>query len=57
MDNSTRAGTLCGTAMVLLFELNRAELVSTILLAAIGAVVSFGVSVLMKMMANRFRRK
>ena len=57
MDSNTKAGTVSGVIMVLLFKANTAELVSTILLAAIGATVSFGVSMLLKLILKRFTRK
>ena len=57
MDSNTRAGTVSGMLMVLLFKTNLAELESTIVLAAIGATVSFMVSVFLKFIVKRFTRK
>ena len=57
MDNNTRSGTFGGMLTVLLFRLDRGELISTVLLAAIGAVVSFGVSVFLKWAVKRVNRK
>lgn len=48
MDSSTRAGTISGTFLVLLFNVNLEELLSTAIIAAVGAVVSFLVSILLK---------
>lgn len=57
MDNNTRSGTFGGMLTVLLFRLDRGELLSTVLLAAIGAVVSFSVSVFLKWAVKRVNRK
>lgn len=44
----TKATTIGGTLFVLLTNINSADIVKTVLLTAIGAVVSFGMSVLLK---------
>ena len=54
---STRAATAGGILMVLLFKVNIEDLLMTALLAAIGATVSFGVSMLLKFIIKRFTRK
>jgi hypothetical protein len=41
---STRAGTIGGTLLVVIIQVNTGELVRTAILAAIGASVSFGVT-------------
>jgi hypothetical protein len=55
-DGSTRAGTLGGTAFVLWLQLPAAEIMKTIILAAIGATVSFAVSLLLRHFV-RYRKK
>ena len=44
----TKATTIGGTLFVFLANINSADIVKTILLTAIGAVVSFVISVLLK---------
>ena len=46
--NSTVAGTLTGTAVAVIANISSQDVTKTAVLAAIGAVVSFGVSVLLK---------
>jgi hypothetical protein len=47
-------GTVSSTLLVLLFSIDTEELLSTIILAAIGAIVSFIISVLLERV---FRKK
>ena len=47
-DGQTRAGTAGGLALVLWVQVSGADLAKTALLAAVGAAVSFGVSVALK---------
>ena len=44
----TRTGTVCGTLLVILSSIQFADIVQTSILAAIGAAVSFVVTVLLK---------
>ena len=53
----TIAGMAGGTALVILLNINTAEIVHTAILASIGAGVSFGVSLLLKWLLNFFRLK
>ena len=57
MEGSTKAGTVGGTLVILFLHLNSAEIYKTIALAAIGAVVSFGVSLFLKVLMKRMRKK
>jgi hypothetical protein len=43
-NGGTRSGTLCGVAVVLFVQVTGEELLKTALLAAVGAVASFTVS-------------
>jgi mannitol-specific phosphotransferase system IIBC component len=54
---STKAGTFGGTLLVLLMHLSSEEVLKTVLLAAIGAVVSFMVSMVLKEVVRRGRKK
>jgi hypothetical protein len=47
MDINTKTGTASGTLLVLLLKINLADLLSTALLAAVGATTSFLISVLL----------
>ena len=54
--SDTRTGTIGGTLLVLIYSLKPAQILETAVLAAIGAVVSFAVSVGLKA-AFRKRKK
>ncbi|MCW3074293.1 MAG: hypothetical protein JWP69_1362 [Flaviaesturariibacter sp.] len=47
-SNNTRAGTLSGTLLVLIVQINTSELLKTALLACTGATVSFLVTLVLK---------
>jgi len=47
-DSSTKVGTAGGTLLTIIANINSADLLKTASLAAIGAVVSFGVTLLLK---------
>ena len=55
MDNSLtlRAGTFGGFALSVIPNLTSADVLKTIVLALIGAVVSFGVTLLLKQMTSK----
>ena len=55
-DNSTKAGTVGGTLLTILVNINSADLVKTVILASLGAVVSFSVTLLLKVLIKRFRK-
>ena len=60
MDGSSpgvheRAGTVGGTLVVVLVQITGGELVKTAVMAAVGAVVSFGVSWLLQRVVKRRR--
>jgi hypothetical protein len=54
---STKAGIISSTFLVLLFAIDTEELVSTIILAAIGASVSFGISFVLERLFKKKRIK
>lgn len=56
-SGSTKAGTIGGTLLILFINLDTAEVMKTMLLAATGASVSFTVSLLLKTFIKRIRRK
>ena len=48
MDNGTKAGTAGGTLLTIIVNIKSEDVLKTTILAAVGAVVSFGVSCLLK---------
>jgi hypothetical protein len=55
-DQATKAGTAGGLLLVLLMKLDGAALLETAVVAATGAAVSFGVSVLLKWVIRKMRQ-
>ncbi len=55
-DNSTKAGTVGGTLLTILVNINSADLLKTVILASLGAVVSFSVTLLLKVLIKRFKK-
>ena len=52
----TKTGTIGGTLTILLANINGSDLLKTTVLAAVGAGVSFCVSLLMKRIVSRWRK-
>ena len=48
IENGTILGTVCGTVLTVLVNIGSSEIIKTVVLAALGAVVGFSVSLLMK---------
>ena len=57
VDGNTRAGTIGGTLLILFMNLRTEEVIKTAILAAIGAVVSFSVSMLLRLVLKKLRKK
>ena len=55
-DNSTKAGTVGGTLLTVLFNIHGSDLVKTIILAAVGAAVSFSVTLILKFLIQKFKK-
>jgi mannitol-specific phosphotransferase system IIBC component len=55
-DNTTKAGTASGTLLTILANINSEDLVKTALLAAVGALVSFSVTIALKALAKAFNK-
>ena len=53
----TKTGTIGGTLTIILANINSADILKTAVLAGIGAAVSFGMSLLMKMLVKRWKRR
>lgn len=57
IDTGTKAGTLGGTFLSILINVPSQDIFKTIILAGVGAAVSFTVSMLMKLILQWIRRK
>lgn len=55
-DPAAKAGTAGGTLAVVLLQISNGELVKTVVLAALGAAVSFMVSLVLKMVVRRLKK-
>ena len=54
--HSTLLGTVCGTVLTVLANIGSADISKTVVLAAIGATVSFFVSFGLKWLVNKLKR-
>ena len=55
-DSTTKRGTAGGTLLTILGNITSDDIIKTALLAAVGAVVSFGVTLLCKLIVKRIRK-
>jgi mannitol-specific phosphotransferase system IIBC component len=55
-DNTTKAGTAAGTLLSIFGNINSQDLIKTAVLAAVGALVSFAVTLLLKHLAKRIKK-
>ncbi len=56
IEGGTILGTVSGTGLTVLANIGSSDIFKTVVLAAIGAVVSFCVSVSLKWLVKRFRK-
>ncbi|HAD33064.1 MAG TPA: hypothetical protein DCF44_00920 [Chitinophagaceae bacterium] len=56
IEGGTILGTVSGTGLTLLANIGSTDIIKTVVLAAIGAVVSFCVSVSLKWLAKKLRK-
>lgn len=56
-ETGTRAGTVGGTLLSILPAIGSGEIIRTAVLAAVGAMVSFMVSVLLKIVVQHIKKK
>lgn len=54
---ASKAGTAGGILTIVLVNINSGEILKTVALAAIGAVVSFTVSIFLKWMIRRLKKR
>ncbi|MBS1744082.1 MAG: hypothetical protein JST81_13705 [Bacteroidetes bacterium] len=55
-DNNTKAGTAGGTLLIVLLNIRSEDLLKTAVLAAVGAVVSFCVTLALKLVIKHLRK-
>lgn len=55
-DNTMKRGTAGGTLLTILANISSDDIVKTMILAAVGAVVSFGVTLLLKLLVKRIKK-
>ncbi|MBS1755462.1 MAG: hypothetical protein JST34_15585 [Bacteroidetes bacterium] len=55
-DNSTKAGTIGGTLLTIFVNIKSEDLLKTAILAAGGAVVSFGITHFLKFLIKRLKK-
>lgn len=55
-DNTTKAGTASGTLLSIFANINSGDILKTAILAAIGALVSFSVTLLLKLLVKRLKK-
>jgi hypothetical protein len=56
LDNSTKAGTAGGTLLTIIGFINSADILKTAVLAAVGALVSFCMTVLLQFLIKYFKK-
>jgi hypothetical protein len=56
IDYGTKAGTVGGTLLTIVCNIHIADLTKTAVLAAVGAVVSFAVSISLRWLIRKFKR-
>ncbi|MCU7550420.1 hypothetical protein OCK74_14965 [Chitinophagaceae bacterium LB-8] len=55
-DNTTKAGTTAGTMLTILVNISSEDLLKTVVLAAVGAAVSFVVTLILKALVHYFHK-
>ncbi len=55
-DSSTKAGTAGGTLLTIFANFRSEDIFKTVVLAAIGAAVSFGVTLVLKFIIKRIKK-
>lgn len=55
-NTGTKAGTVGGTLLTVFYNIRSEDVIKTIVLAGVGAVVSFVVSLLLKRIVKYFRK-
>ena len=55
-DNTTKAGTAGGTLLTIFANISSEDIIKTIILAAVGAAVSFVVTIFLKVIVKRLKK-
>lgn len=55
-DTNSKAGTAGGTMLTIIAFINNADIVKTAVLAAVGALVSFSMTVLLQLLIKYFKK-
>ncbi len=55
-DNTTKAGTAGGTLLTIFGNISSQDIIKTGVLAGIGAVVSFFITILLKLLVKRLKK-
>jgi hypothetical protein len=55
-DNTTKAGTASGTLLSIFANINSGDILKTAVMAGIGAVVSFSVTLFLKFLIKRIKK-
>lgn len=55
-DNTTKAGTAGGTLLTIFANISSEDILKTVILAAIGAVISFTVTISLKALIKRLKK-
>ena len=55
-DSTTKTGTAGGTLLTIFANISSEDLVKTAILAGVGAIVSFSVTLFLKFIIKRFRK-
>jgi hypothetical protein len=56
IESGTILGTVTGTVLTVLVNIGSSDIIKTVILAALGAVVSFSVSLLLKWLVKKFKK-
>ena len=56
LDMGTKAGTIGGTLLTIICNIHLADLTRTAVLAAVGATISFAVSIFLRWLITKFKR-
>ncbi|MEO7264586.1 MAG: hypothetical protein ABIW38_06710 [Ferruginibacter sp.] len=57
IDGSTKAGTIGGTLLILFINVSSAEIGKTMVMAGVGAIVSFSVSMVLRRIVRYIQKK
>lgn len=56
-DNTTKAGTAGGTLLTIFANISHDDILKTAILAAVGALVSFTITIFLKSLIQRIKKK